>query len=324
MHGMEPNLLMQAWMMAHLYGAKYQASVCCGGSSGEAAFRESLRPRYISSRHHSKGLRTYFITGSCDNAVFSRITTASITNPIIGGGCIGDDADDRINHGLLRITVTSNTRYWQEGDLNDNTHLMNLELDVEPFIEIPVKFLAGCSKLQSLSLSSLELIEDVPEGFLSGCDSLKEVDLSPLANVKRVGSSFLSDCSNIASINLEPFTSIEAVTEGFLGGCGSLKELDLSPLLHVKEVGGFFLYGCTNLASVNLAPLKAIETIPEFFLFSCGSLKELDPSPLLHVKKVGGFFLMGCGGLTRVVVPPLFPLDNVPQEIRDLVVIQRL
>ena len=43
---MDPPLLVRAWMMAHLYGAKVQAVVCYAGSSGEVAFRESLRAQY--------------------------------------------------------------------------------------------------------------------------------------------------------------------------------------------------------------------------------------------------------------------------------------
>ena len=41
---MRPNLLMRAWMMAHLYGEEYQAVVCYAGSDSEVAFRESLCP----------------------------------------------------------------------------------------------------------------------------------------------------------------------------------------------------------------------------------------------------------------------------------------
>ena len=61
---MKPNLLMRAWMMAHLYGAEYQAVVCLCSSSGDVAFRESLCPRYTYDRHDAKGLRTYHITGT--------------------------------------------------------------------------------------------------------------------------------------------------------------------------------------------------------------------------------------------------------------------
>ena len=62
---MKPNLLMRAWMMAHVYVAEYQAVVCLCGSSGEVAFREALCPQYTSDRHDAKGLRTYHITGTC-------------------------------------------------------------------------------------------------------------------------------------------------------------------------------------------------------------------------------------------------------------------
>ena len=60
---MDPPLLVRAWMMAHLYGAKVQAVVCYAGSSGEVAFRESLRAQYTSHRHDAKGLR--YLTVLC-------------------------------------------------------------------------------------------------------------------------------------------------------------------------------------------------------------------------------------------------------------------
>ena len=94
---MEPPLLVRAWMMAHLWGARYQAIVCCGGSSGEAAFRESLRAQYTSTRHDAKGLRTYYITGTCGDGCISRIASTRIGNEVCGA------------NGPLRITVTSNT-----------------------------------------------------------------------------------------------------------------------------------------------------------------------------------------------------------------------
>ena len=76
---MEPNLLMRAWMVAHVYGAKHQAAVCCAGSSGEGAFRESLGLQYTSSRHDATGLCTHYITGTCGDTPISRIYS----------GCVG-------------------------------------------------------------------------------------------------------------------------------------------------------------------------------------------------------------------------------------------
>ena len=53
MWDMEPNLLMRAWIVAHLSTARYHAVVCCAGSAGEVAFREALYPQYKS--HLSAG-----------------------------------------------------------------------------------------------------------------------------------------------------------------------------------------------------------------------------------------------------------------------------
>ena len=75
---MNPNLLMRAWMMAHLYGAEYQAVVCLCGSSGDVAIRESLCPQYTSDRHDAKGLRTYHITGTSGGRRISRIVCVRI------------------------------------------------------------------------------------------------------------------------------------------------------------------------------------------------------------------------------------------------------
>ena len=105
---MLPNLLMRSWMMAHLYGAEYQAVVCYAGSSCEVAFRESLCPQYTSDRHDAKGLRTYHITGTCGGVSISRIASGRIGDEVAGcDGC------------PLRITITSNTRSWQDGDLSN-------------------------------------------------------------------------------------------------------------------------------------------------------------------------------------------------------------
>ena len=178
MRGMQPNLLMRAWMMAHLYGAEFQAVVCSGGSSGEVAFRESLCPQYTSDRHDAKGLRTYHITGTHGGLAVSRIAS----------GRIGNAANE-----ITVITVTSNACAWQKGDLVGCVHLVSLDLDMDRLTEIPAWFLSGCSNLERVSLTALHAIRTIPRGFLSGCRRLLEVDLSPLVKVVDVGSCFLGD-----------------------------------------------------------------------------------------------------------------------------------
>ena len=169
---MEPNLLMRAWMMAHLHGAKYQAVVCLCGSNGEAAFRESLSPQYTSERHDAKGLRTFYVYGTYDGGSLSRITS----NRELGG----------IGIKPLSITVTSNTRSWTRDDLAFNYQLESLNLQVERLAKIPSSFLLFCHNLQHVDLASLHAVEKIGNEFLAGCSSLKEVDLTPLTNVKMV------------------------------------------------------------------------------------------------------------------------------------------
>ena len=156
---------MRAWMMAHLYGAEYQAAVCCAGSSGEVAFRESLRPQFTSIRHDVKGLRTFHITGSCGGALISRIASGDIGRDVPGG-------DNQ-----LTIVVTSNACSWKRGDLGGNPHLVNLVLAVERMEDIHMGFLYGCS-----SLTTLQFAE-------------------PLVNLRFVGDNFMEDCSDLAGID---------------------------------------------------------------------------------------------------------------------------
>ena len=202
MNDSKPPLLVRAWMMAHLYGAKYQAIVCCGGSSGEAAFRESLRAQYTSQRHDAKGLHTYYITGTCGDAAISRIA----------GGRIGTEVAGT-DGGPLHITVMSNTHAWQEGDLLGNKHVHTLDLEAERLVEISAYFLRDCWNLQGLDLAPLHSVELIPPSFLQGCYSLEELDLSPLISVRKVAAMFLCECHGLTSINLAPLHALEIPTE---------------------------------------------------------------------------------------------------------------
>ena len=200
---MKPSLLMRAWMIAHLYGAEYQAVVCLCGGSGEVAFRESLCPQYTSDRHDAKGLRTYF-TGTCGGTSISRISCGRI-----GGDVAGANSDS------LFITVTSNTHSWQHGDLTRNQHLVSLDLNMQSVLGIAPNFLSGCENLQHVNVASLRAVEVLPDGFLFGCCSLEKVDLSPLVNLREVGSHFLSSCISMQSIDLTPLQAVEVLPSCF-------------------------------------------------------------------------------------------------------------
>ena len=194
----EPCLLMRAWMMAHVHGATYQAVVCLSGSSGEAAFRESLQPQYTSPRHDAKELRTYHITGTCGGARISRITSGRIGEKVPG-----------TTDGPQHITVTSNTNSWHMHDFQCYKRLLTLNLEVTRLVKVPELFLDRCVKLQHL-------------------------DLGPRFPMKEGGDYFLHGCTDLTSINLAPLHAIEAIPEGFLSGC-NLRNVDYSALIHVTN-----------------------------------------------------------------------------------------
>ena len=251
---MKPNLLMHVWMMAHVYGAEYQAVVCYAGSSGEVAFRESLCPQYTSDRHDANGLRTYHITGTCGDTSISRIACGQIGREVAGA-----------NTRQLHITITSNTHSWQEGDLTENEQLVSLDLDMESIVRIAPDFLSDCVNLEYINLTPFAAVEVLANCFLYRCIGLEEVDLSPLVNLRAVGAYFMGSCT-MKSIDLSPLRDVEVLPEGFLSGCSRLEEVDLSPLVVVREVGGFFLCLCTGMKSVDLTPLAAVELLPSHFL----------------------------------------------------------
>ena len=298
MNRMEPNLLMRTWMMAHVYGAKYQAAACCAGSSGEAAFRESLEPSYTSARHDAKGLRTFHITGTRGGDSVSRIASGCIGHHVVGGP-----------KGALRITVTSNTSSWEEGDLNFNPNLHGLTLKVERLTHIPTFFLHDCPHLEHLDLAPLHAIRKIPSGFLSGCSGLREVDLTPLVNVDEVGSMFLKGCRGLTRINLASLNRVDGLQNNFLAGCSALTEVDLTPLVNVAKINKNFLMGCAALTRINMC---AAETVGERFLSGCSKLEVVDLKALFNrVTVVGDFFMENCTALTSLDLTPLVKVDEI-------------
>ena len=335
---MKPNLLMRAWMMAHLFGTKYQAVVCNAGSSGEVAFHESLCPHYTSTRHDAKGLRTYYITGTCGDAIVSRIASGRIGSEV--AGCDEDP---------LRITITSNACSWQGGDLSNNDHLVTIVLDMRLVEEVCNCFLYGCrglegvdlsslvnlravgkdflsrcSSLKSIDLTPLWAVEVLPDGFLDGCTSLEEIDLSPLVNLREVGTFFLCRCSGMKSIDLTPLRAIEVLPDGFLVECRGLVEVDLWPLANVREVGTFFLCECSGMTSIDLTPLSAVGVLPEGFLDGCSSLVEVDLSPLANLNDHSENYLRYCTSLKVIVLGPHQSGSGLPSEVRGRVVVRVL
>ena len=299
---LNPNLLMRAWMMAHLYGAKLQALVCSGGSEGEAAFRESLEPQYTSARHDAKGLHTYYITGTSGGVAISRISSGHIGRQVAG-----------TSSGLLCIVVLSNTCFWEGGAFEGSQHIVGLEVHAQRLTRIGPQFISNCSSLNNINLASLRHVEEIPEDFLQNCTHLKELDLGPLSNVKTVERSFLCGCSSLTSVDLAPLKNINILPSAFMKDCTSLLEVDLTPFSNVTNIGDFFLSGCSSLSNINLTPLQNVEVVRSAFLYRCSGLLEVDMSPLRHIKSVQNFFLSRCSSLKRVDLAPLHNITIVQE-----------
>ena len=68
---MQPTLLANTWMAAHLPSEKYMAVLCCAGSAGESAFRNSLDESFAEAGYqhqpatlHHRRPPTYYVTGT--------------------------------------------------------------------------------------------------------------------------------------------------------------------------------------------------------------------------------------------------------------------
>ena len=297
---MMPNLLMRAWAFACFPSAIYQAAVCSAGSSGDAALHESLRRQYTSVRHHVKGLRTYLLRGVHGTIPFRRITSGQIGRVLAP-----------LSSAPLFLSVTSNARAWQSGDLSGVANLHTLELEMECLIEISPNFLARCPNLIAVDISCLAQVDAIPASFLIGCQRLTTLDTRALACVRSIGPHFMEGCTELTHIDLTFLSSIEYIPWGFLSLCASLSEVDFTPLGHVSEVGSDFLSGCYNLVRVDLAFLARVENIPLSFLNDCYSLEEVDFRPLKAIKHVNDYFLSGCASLLRVDLEPFANVEVI-------------
>ena len=298
---MNPPLLMRAWMMAHVYGAEYQAVVCMCGSAGEAAFRESLYPQYTSPHHDAKGLCTYYITGTSGDATISRIVPQRMEKDVPGAP-----------GGPLRVKVTSNTHAWRGAEFYENESLVSLELNVERLVVMESSFLYGCSRLEHIDLSPLGKVEVLPDNFLTECNALRTINLHPLVRVREIGINFLSGCVGLKTINLSALRDVEVLPMGFLIGCTNLEVLDLNPLVNLKQIDHFFLHWCISLLHIKWSSLEGIHgTLPNHFFSTCKSLKSVDLTPLRNVRVLGERFLNGCAGLTSIDLRPLAVVEVI-------------
>ena len=68
---LQPTLLANTWMAAHLPHTKYLAVLCCAGSAGESAFRNSLDDAFAEASYvhqpksvHLRRPPLYYVVGT--------------------------------------------------------------------------------------------------------------------------------------------------------------------------------------------------------------------------------------------------------------------
>ena len=215
---MKPTLLANSWMAAHLPREKYMAVLCCAGSDGESAFRNSLDGAFARAgyEHLPASLNrrrppTYYVIGA-----LHRIAHASTLL------CINNEFYDAL--------ILSNATTW---DLSldavrvDMTQMTSLK-------ELPDSFFRGSTGLRSIMLPPN--VEEFGSNVLGGCKQLASLDMSSLTRVKKLPDYFMRGSVSLTSIVLPP--KVEELGIYVLSGCTQLTSLDLdmSSLTDLKKL----------------------------------------------------------------------------------------
>ena len=91
---MQPTLLANTWVVAHLPQEKYSALLCCAGSAGEVAFRNSLDDAFMEAGYQHlptklKRQPIFYVVGVTENERGSFVPSRRIARC---GDCIGAGA----------------------------------------------------------------------------------------------------------------------------------------------------------------------------------------------------------------------------------------
>ena len=312
---MQPTLLANTWMVAHLPGTKYMALLCAAGSAGEAAFRNSLDDAFRGSQEDPMGNNPFFdhqgILGPVPSRRLSVYYVVGCTAPTVptrrlarAGQCVSNPQvfyHARVFSNATRMTLRVRATTL---DLSPMTSLKYIPRGFVP--------LSGCC---CSSLTTIQLppnVEEIAPSFLSDYINLPEVDMSMLGALTRLPCSFLSGCANVTSIKFPP--NLRVIEGKFLAGCTSITDIDMSALVGVRKLPDRFMDGCTALSSIKFPPniveigddeqYSSYKEYGSFILRNCVSLTEVDMSHMVAVTRLPDNFMFGCTSLTSVKLPP--------------------
>ena len=341
---MQPTLLANSWVAAHLPGAKYMALLCAAGSAGEAAFRNSLDEAFteVGYEHlpntlHLRRLPTYHVVGTAtheDGVIkatrrIARFGNSVILNPsLFHDACINSNATD-LDLYLQTISIDmspmARVRKLRYRFMAESTSLTSIQFP--PNIEgIDYCALLDCTELAELDMSSLTRLTTLGTDFLHGCTSLTSVKFPP--NVTEVDKYLLYDCVTIREVDMSMLANMTTLGLGFFLGCTSLISVKFPPSL--KDMGELGLSGCASLTHVDMSTLVNVSYLHDVAqhctslrsivfppnitelggLEGCTSLDALDLSSLMRLRELGYSFLKNCTSLRSLKLPPSLEVFN--------------
>ena len=306
----QSTLLANSWVVAHLPHTKYIGVLCCAGSAGEAAFRNSLDDAFAAVGYeHLLGAAnrrrppTYHVVGTTageltpTQRILRTANPFDETHPFHHAQVFSNTNDLRLNAVTLDCSQMSNLRMLPDGFMRGCTNLTSITLpsNVEEF---GADVLSNCVCLTTLDMSGLLAVRRVPDHFLRGCCSLTHVKLPP--NVEEVGRAFLVSSTNLTTMDMSSMVRMKKLSDRFMVGCTSLTDVTLPP--NVDVIGRAFMANCSSLTTIQLPP--NVQEVGPSFMIGCTSLTTIDMGSLLGVTRLPDKYMRGCTSLTSVKLPP--------------------
>ena len=302
---MQPTLLANTWMAAHLPDERYLAVLCCAGSAGEAAFHNALDDQFAGAGPQSP--RFGWVTNFGFGASSNRQPFASSFGTIVNQAGTQEGSSWGAKMDLTALRCRRAPMYHVLGTTIDDTGVSTatariartrLSLRHPPVfhhaqvVGNPTVMLLQLSAF-TLDLASLMGVRKLPDGFMSGCTSLVSVKL-PL-NVNELGASVLRDCTSLTMIDMSSLMGVRKLPEYFMSGCTSLVSVKLP--LNVNELGASVLSDCTSLTMIDMSSLMGVRKLPDYFMSGCASLVSVKLPP--KIVEVGVCVLIDCPSLNE-------------------------
>ena len=338
---MQPTLLANSWMAAHLPGIKYMALLCAAGSAGEAAFHNSLDEAFAEVGHghlpttlNHRRPPTYQVVGTVvtdcaqqkpAHPLHSPAEVCTTTRRIARQNPDSDmvpTVEDFFPHAqvftnastvdinIIAVVLDLGSLAWVKAlpaeFMLGSFYLKTIKLP--PNIEqIGPYFLAGCASLTELDMSSLVELTALPDFFMSGCMSLVSIRLPP--NVIQIGRAFMIDCKSLTSIDLSSLVCVTILPDRFMRGCTSLASVQLPP--NTIKIGSAFLGCCPSLSFIDLSTLAGLVTLPDEFMRG-SNLTSIRLPP--NINDLGRAFMADCAGLISIDMSTLMAVSTLPEH----------